>query len=162
MNNTTDDQADDDEDVQNDAVIASAFRASLLVIMLLCLPLIGILVYVNFNKDEEVSTEVESTPPDERPANEKKIPSLVMTSMAGSCGIEFTHESGREGQKLLPETMGSGAAVFDYNGDGHLDVLLVNSSRWPWDNRGEQDSSSRLYAGDGACLLYTSPSPRDS
>ena len=150
MNNTRDDQPEDDEDVQNDAVIASAFRASLLVIMLLCLPLIGILVYVNINKTKEVSTEVESTPPDERPANEKEIPSLVMTSMAGSSGIEFTHESGREGQKLLPETMGSGAAIFDYNGDGHLDLLLVNSSRWPWDKRGDQDSPSRLYAGDGA------------
>ena len=37
MNNLEENQTGDEEDVQNDAVIASAFRASLLVIMLLCI-----------------------------------------------------------------------------------------------------------------------------
>ncbi len=150
MNKTTDDQARYvEDDVQDDAVIASAFRASLIVILLLGLPVIGVLVYLNFDKKQEVSTEVEVTTPDIREVNEEEIPVVAMTSVTKSSGIEFTHESGREGQKLLPETMGSGVAVFDYNGDSHLDLLLVNSSRWPWDTRGTLDTPSRLYAGDG-------------
>jgi enediyne biosynthesis protein E4 len=149
MNNLEENQTGDEEDVQNDAVIASAFRASLLVIMLLCMPLIAVLVYVNIRKTKERSTEVEVTLPDERQDNEQAIPQLVMTNMVASSGVDFVHESGREGQKLLPETMGSGTAVLDYNGDGHQDLLFVNSSRWPWDTRGEVDSTCRLYAGDG-------------
>ncbi len=149
MNNHEDDPIEE-EDVQNDAVIASALRASLVVIMLLGLPVIGILFYLNMNQAKQVSTEVEVTLPDERQANEQEIPSLIMTDMRDSSGVEFAHESGREGKKLLPETMGSGTAVLDYNGDGHLDLVLVNSSRWPWDTRGPKDSPSKLYAGDGA------------
>ena len=36
------------------------------------------------------------------------------------------HNSGRTGKKWLPETMGAGCAFFDADGDGWLDVLLVN------------------------------------
>ena len=43
----------EDDDVQNDAVIASAFRASLIVIMLLGLPVIGFLIYLNIEKAKE-------------------------------------------------------------------------------------------------------------
>jgi hypothetical protein len=46
-------------------------------------------------------------------------------------GLDFRHESGAFGKKYLPETMGSGCALFDYDGDGWLDVFLVNSTRFP-------------------------------
>ena len=99
MNKTTDDQARYvEDDVQDDAVIASAFRASLIVILLLGLPVIGVLVYLNIDKKQEVSTEVEVTTPDIREVNEEEIPVVAMTSVTKSSGIEFTHESGREGQ----------------------------------------------------------------
>ena len=149
MSNIDENQHDDEEDVQNDAVIASALRASLIVFMLLGLPVIGFLIYLNISDPEEGATEAEVTPPQQRQENEQAIPPLVMENVAASAGIDFMHESGREGQKLLPETMGSGAAVLDYNGDGHQDLLFVNSTRWPWDTRGQIDSPSRLYQGDG-------------
>ena len=46
-------------------------------------------------------------------------------------GLDFRHTSGAFGKKLLPETMGSGCAFFDYDNDGWLDVFLVNSTRFP-------------------------------
>ncbi len=46
--------------------------------------------------------------------------------MTAAAGIKFTHNAGRTGKKWLPETMGSGCAFFDADGDGWLDVLLIN------------------------------------
>jgi hypothetical protein len=47
-----------------------------------------------------------------------------------SSGIQFRHHSGAAGGKYLPETMGSGGAFLDADGDGWLDVLLINSKAW--------------------------------
>jgi len=48
-----------------------------------------------------------------------------------AAGISFRHNSGAFGKKYLPETMGSGLALFDYDNDGWLDVFFCNGTRWP-------------------------------
>jgi enediyne biosynthesis protein E4 len=45
-------------------------------------------------------------------------------------GIKFVHNAGKTGKKYLPETLGSGAAFLDADGDGWIDVLLVNGKDW--------------------------------
>lgn len=42
-------------------------------------------------------------------------------------GIAWIHENGRSNNRYLPETSGPGVAIFDYNNDGRMDILLVNS-----------------------------------
>jgi hypothetical protein len=42
-------------------------------------------------------------------------------------GIRFVHHSGATGKKYLPETLGSGCAFVDLDGDGWPDILLINS-----------------------------------
>jgi hypothetical protein len=64
------------------------------------------------------------------------------TDVTATAGIKFTHNSGRAGKKWLPETLGSGCAFFDADGDGWLDILLVNSK--DWSARGRR-SLSALY-----------------
>lgn len=43
--------------------------------------------------------------------------------------ISFRHESSATSQKYLPETMGAGVALFDFNNDGRLDVFFTNGAR---------------------------------
>ena len=66
-----------------------------------------------------------------------------LTDVTGSAGINFRHNSGAFGAKYLPETLGPGCAFLDYDGDGWLDILLVNGCDWPGHKR--QRSTLALY-----------------
>jgi len=57
--------------------------------------------------------------------------SRVFSDVTAAAGIRFKHENGAFGKKYLPETMGSGGAFLDADGDGWLDILLINSKTWP-------------------------------
>ncbi len=43
--------------------------------------------------------------------------------------IKWVHENGRSVNRYLPETAGPGVAIFDYNEDGRMDILFLNSGR---------------------------------
>ncbi len=66
-----------------------------------------------------------------------------LVNVTSQAGINFRHNSGAFGGKLLPETLGSGCAFLDYDGDGWLDVLLINGMDWPGHKR--QRTTLRLY-----------------
>jgi hypothetical protein len=55
----------------------------------------------------------------------------IFTDVTLSAGVRFRHNSGAYGKKYLPETMGSGCAFVDVDGDGWQDILLVNGMNWP-------------------------------
>jgi hypothetical protein len=63
--------------------------------------------------------------------------------VTSQAGIQFRHNSGAYGGKLLPETLGSGCAFLDYDADGWPDILLINSMDWPGHKR--QRSTLKLY-----------------
>ncbi|MEO8131163.1 MAG: VCBS repeat-containing protein, partial [Bryobacteraceae bacterium] len=74
-------------------------------------------------------------------------PGFRLVDVTAAAGIQFRHNSGAFGEKYLPETMGPGCAFLDYDGDGWLDILLVNGMDWP--GHKQQKSTLRLYRNNG-------------
>jgi hypothetical protein len=70
-------------------------------------------------------------------------PLFQLKDVTSQAGIDFRHNSGAYGGKLLPETLGSGCAFLDYDSDGYPDILLVNSMDWPGHKRTR--STMKLY-----------------
>ena len=58
-----------------------------------------------------------------------RTPSFVDVTQAW--GIDFQHAVGPLGTYFMPESVGTGGALFDYDGDGRLDLYLVQSGRSP-------------------------------
>jgi len=42
-------------------------------------------------------------------------------------GVTWVHDNGMSPQRYLPETEPPGVAIFDYNNDGYMDLLMVNA-----------------------------------
>jgi hypothetical protein len=83
-------------------------------------------------------------------ATPRETPPIVrFTDITAAAGIDFVHVNGSYGEKLMPETIGSGAAFIDYDNDGDQDLLLVNSSEWPGHEQGTQ-ATLVLYRNDGS------------
>jgi hypothetical protein len=61
-------------------------------------------------------------------ANPSLSQEVRFTDVTDAAGIRFEHVNGAFGKKYLPETMGSGVAVLDFDNDGRQDILLINST----------------------------------
>jgi hypothetical protein len=77
--------------------------------------------------------------------------------VAEQTGLKFQHYNGMTGKFYLPEITGSGAALFDFDNDGDLDVFLVqgnvlepntqpDKTLFPW--HGPESPRGRLFRND--------------
>ncbi|NEX18624.1 MAG: CRTAC1 family protein [Halochromatium sp.] len=76
-------------------------------------------------------------------------PKLPFTDITEQAGIDFVHINGAYGDRLMPETIGSGAAFFDYDRDGDQDLFLVNSREWADHQTLDEPPTQALYRNDG-------------
>ena len=74
-------------------------------------------------------------------------PKPIFEDVTRESGIRFRHRSSRTNQKYLPESMGAGVAMFDYDNDGWLDLFFVNGARLqdPMPNGAAPDKSDEIY-----------------
>ncbi len=73
-----------------------------------------------------------------RSANHRRAP-IAFTEHIDDALASFQHDCGFAGEYRLQEIMGSGAALFDFDGDGLLDIYLVNGDR----ERAARDNPAR-------------------
>ena len=69
----------------------------------------------------------------------------LFVEAASATGLTFTHENGASGHYYMAEQMGAGAALFDYDNDGDLDIYLVQSGSL---DRKKTAATSRLFRND--------------
>jgi enediyne biosynthesis protein E4 len=81
------------------------------------------------------------------------LPQFV--DIAARAGIHFRQETSGTSQKYLIETMGGGVAMFDYDGDGRMDLYFVNGAALQESMNGRRPDKSeprfwnRLYRNNG-------------
>ncbi len=91
----------------------------------------------------------ESLPRDTADAASAESP-IQLCDVTGESGIAFVHTDGSCGQRYIPETVTGGLALFDYDGDGYVDVYFVNGAPLRGSPSGEPPQNA-LYRNEGHC-----------
>jgi hypothetical protein len=136
----------------DDAVIGVALRWSAIIIAGVSVLAVAAWWLLRDGSGPEAVEETSLRSPESLPADRPvALPNLPFKDVTAAAGIDFVHENGAEGERLLPETMGGGVAFTDFDGDSLADLLFVNSKPWAWSGRPAQGVGSRLYLnrGDG-------------
>ena len=141
---------DDSEHPQDDAVIGQAFKWS--AVLLACIITCAMAVFIWFSRDGGVETgpDIVVDLPQERGESTRVMPTVLFVDITSESGIDFVHENGAFGDKMLPETMGGGCAFLDFDDDGDQDMLLVNSNYWSFDPTQHSQPTMALYENDGS------------
>ncbi|MCH8344799.1 MAG: CRTAC1 family protein [Planctomycetes bacterium] len=85
----------------------------------------------------------------DHPADASQAPAAQwFTEITTAVGLDFVHETGATGELYMPEVIGPGAALFDFDNDGDLDIYLINGNHGLPDAVVEQIPTNRLYRQD--------------
>jgi len=131
----------------DDRVIGIAFRWSLAALVVIALTAGAVVWHFKNRPPGGVRLTLTSAPVSPE-RMEAEIPKAGFRDITTEAGIRFVHNNGAYGDKLLPETMGSGVAFFDFDNDGDQDLLFVNGTSWPW-KQDKASSTGALYRNDG-------------
>jgi enediyne biosynthesis protein E4 len=80
---------------------------------------------------------------------ERSASPILLRDVTRETGIQFVHTDGSSGRRYIVESVTAGLALFDYDGDGDVDIYFLNGAPLPGT---EMDPPPRnaLYRNDGA------------
>ena len=95
-----------------------------------------------------------SPAPPSTPALKVAERSVQFSDVAAASGLDHSNVSGSPEQGYIAETLSAGAAFFDYDNDGHLDLFTIGGTRL---EDLAPETSNRLYrnVGDGTFVDQT-------
>jgi enediyne biosynthesis protein E4 len=73
---------------------------------------------------------------------------IQLRDVTAETGIRFVHTDGSSGRHYIVETVASGLALLDYDGDGYVDIYFLNGSALPGAEF-EQPPRNALYRNEG-------------
>jgi len=129
-----------------DPQIRRAIRRSLLLLALIAVAVGGVAWWSSRRPPRAPADSSPPTPPATSNRAEVARPFVSFRDLARERGVDFVHQNGATGRKLLPETLGGGVAVEDLDGDGAAEILLVDGDRW-------EDAPPGSPAGRGIVLF---------
>ena len=138
-----------DEDAErDDTAVAAVFKWSLAVLAAVALVVVIAFLVLSRESEPEVVEQAELVLPK---IQDRAVepPTLPFTDITKEAGIDWVHANGARGEKMLPETLGSGAAFLDVDLDGDQDLILVNGRSWPEDGIPGPQPAQALYLNDG-------------
>ena len=134
----------------DDAVIGRAFKRSMVVIALIAGGVAAAILLSGEEAQEEVIIDKTVGVIKDVKTAAPGLPSVLFTDVTAESGLDFIHENGKTPGKYLPETMGGGAAFFDFDRDGDQDLLLINGRTWPHLAGEARVPGNRLFQNDGS------------
>src|SRR5882724_9732053 len=150
MSDQTPNQHEDEPKPRDDPAIGRAFRRSLAVLLLVGASVAAVSFVLDRKQGATRTQTTESDATGSGQSSVSKVPDARFTDITRQAGIDFVHNNGAYGDKLLPETMGGGVAFFDFDNDGAADLLFVNSTYWPGHvPAGKKNTTAALYHNDG-------------
>jgi hypothetical protein len=73
---------------------------------------------------------------------------ILLRDVSRKTGIDFVHTDGSSGRRYIVESVASGLALFDYNGDGLIDIYFINGRPLPGAPPNPK-ARNALYRNDG-------------
>ncbi|MGD2082221.1 MAG: CRTAC1 family protein [Chromatiales bacterium] len=135
-----------------EALIRKVFLRSLAAILVVAALVSAVVLYERMSRvgpEPVEEARITAPRPETQPAGSGGPPPAPFVDITEEAGIRFVHVNGAYGERLMPETIGSGAAFLDYDGDGDQDLFLVNSTYWPDRGGDEATPLQALYRNDG-------------
>ena len=74
---------------------------------------------------------------------------ILFKDVTRQTGIGFVHTDGSSGRRYIVETVASGLATLDYDGDGDIDIYFLNGAPLPGTRTDGPPPRNALYRNDG-------------
>src|SRR5499426_4316123 len=78
----------------------------------------------------------------------------IFVEVSHAAGARFTHVNGMSGEFYFSEIIGSGVGLLDYDGDGKLDLLVLQGRSLGKGNAAVRECGARLFRNVSTAFVF--------